>query len=476
MKKLPVSFWENESRILQDVILKRAWKMAQQGALEGEDLLKGSAEIQLDWGLINDQARAWAVVHTAQVVAQISNTSMETFERHFPDWVASGKPLQALIDELTPIYKSRASMIAATETTRAYAQGNIITWGASGVVDRIKWFTARDEWVCPICRGDLSGAVTELGKSFPGYEFTSPPAHPGCRCWIQPSIKDEFPGEKPPKKETIKVGKSPISDPAPNPKQAIEWLQPDGIEPVASGEKDRICKTLSDRTKIPYQNINDFIKQWAKTSNDSSYASLHVQEVASKVFNSPMSKWQKAKYTKIKKVRQKLMESVNNGVHPGSDVLSAGIDIFDDFRYVNNVPVVSYNEGVAAVFKTSDEAIEAVLKAMYAHTQEELQSSGIKEIVVFRGKKTTQKELDALKALEVPAKSGADVPVTGNALESWSAKEITAKNFGDTIFTMRIPAERVVGTCKTGFGCTFEAEFVVTGNVPGDIANYYRRW
>lgn len=185
MKNLPYDFWEKEAALLYEVIIKYAWQMAKLGTVEGYNLL--GAEIDLDWDLINDYARAWSVVHTAEVVAKVSTTSMETFVKLFPGWVESGAHLDELIKQLTPIYKSRARIIAATETTRAYAQGNLITWGAAGVINKVRWYTANDERVCPIC-GELNGKETALGENFPGYNFNSPPAHPNCRCWIQPVV------------------------------------------------------------------------------------------------------------------------------------------------------------------------------------------------------------------------------------------------------------------------------------------------
>ena len=79
----------------------------------------------------------------------------------------------------------RAEMIAITEATRAFSEGNIQEWLASGVVDGIKWMTAEDELVCPICE-PLDG---KEGSLTDGIEGLKPPAHVRCRCWLEPVMK-----------------------------------------------------------------------------------------------------------------------------------------------------------------------------------------------------------------------------------------------------------------------------------------------
>jgi hypothetical protein len=79
-------------------------------------------------------------------------------------------------------------MIAVTEVTRSYAEGNQIAWKESGVVEGKEWNTANDEIVarCPIC-WPLHGVVIPIGEEFDG-GFDGPPAHPRCRCWITPVV------------------------------------------------------------------------------------------------------------------------------------------------------------------------------------------------------------------------------------------------------------------------------------------------
>jgi SPP1 gp7 family putative phage head morphogenesis protein len=82
-------------------------------------------------------------------------------------------------------------MIAITEVTRAYNEGNMAAYRESGVVTGKEFQTARDEHVCGICR-PLDGKITELEGTFeapPEFNienFQQPPVHVNCRCVLAP--------------------------------------------------------------------------------------------------------------------------------------------------------------------------------------------------------------------------------------------------------------------------------------------------
>lgn len=139
-----------------------------------------------DWTLSNQKAHDWVSTYSFELIKGIDETSQKRTQQALQRWINSGEPLQALTDSLGSIYgPERAKMIAATETTRAYAQGNLIAYQDSGVVKKWQWQTARDERVCPMC-GPLHGKEAPLGESFGGVSF---PAHVKCRCWALPVVK-----------------------------------------------------------------------------------------------------------------------------------------------------------------------------------------------------------------------------------------------------------------------------------------------
>lgn len=83
--------------------------------------------------------------------------------------------------------KTRAMLIARTETASAYSQGSIAAYKASGVVKQTEWLTAGDDLDCPICVA-LNGSTADLGEAFDG-EIDAPPAHPNCRCVLSPIVE-----------------------------------------------------------------------------------------------------------------------------------------------------------------------------------------------------------------------------------------------------------------------------------------------
>lgn len=150
-----------------------------------------------DWTLANDDARKWAEQHVGTLIRDIDRTTLERTRRAVAAWVENGEPLPRLVEELTPIFgPARAELIASTEVTRAYAEGNRQAYRASGVVTRWQWRTSEDERVCPVC-GPLADTVVQIDSDFSGFlpdnvrrgAVTMPPAHPRCRCWVVPFVE-----------------------------------------------------------------------------------------------------------------------------------------------------------------------------------------------------------------------------------------------------------------------------------------------
>lgn len=127
----------------------------------------------------------------AKQVRSVAETTREDVRRLIGQQAENGwsmPELAARILEMGEINsKSRAVMIARSESARAYSQGSIASFKASGVVSAIEWLTADDDVTCPECAG-LNGKRTDLDGEFAdGIGF--PPAHPMCRCVISPIVE-----------------------------------------------------------------------------------------------------------------------------------------------------------------------------------------------------------------------------------------------------------------------------------------------
>lgn len=148
-----------------------------------------AAAVGIDWELVNDAAVAWAEDYANELLDDLTETTVGRIQQAVADWAGSGDPLGDLGDAINDLIADprRADLIAATEATRAFAEGNVKAWGAQGV-EGAKWMTAEDTIVCPTCR-DLEGQTFTLD------EIEPPPAHPGCRCYLQPVLYMDSEGE-----------------------------------------------------------------------------------------------------------------------------------------------------------------------------------------------------------------------------------------------------------------------------------------
>lgn len=155
-----------------------------------------------DWTLASTRAAEWASRYSYELVGGITETTRARLAAAVTEWVNNGEPLPSLIREVAPIFgRDRAAMIAATEVTRAYAEGTVTGYQASGVVERLVWRTAMDERVCPVCgalhnktvgiSARFDGALPpDVRERFPNITFQRPPAHPNCRCWIVAEVSE----------------------------------------------------------------------------------------------------------------------------------------------------------------------------------------------------------------------------------------------------------------------------------------------
>lgn len=181
-EKFDNPFWDNEREQLYAVLFPEVLESARIGAKTALDDLVSQTGAGVDWALVNNAAVEWAKDYTFDLVKGITGTTRAGITAAFDAWVESGQPLSALTEQIAPLFGDvRAEMIAVTETTRAFFEGNRQSWLSSGIVSGWIWRTAFDERVCPIC-----GSRAE--EFFPLDSAEVPPAHVRCRCWAVPEI------------------------------------------------------------------------------------------------------------------------------------------------------------------------------------------------------------------------------------------------------------------------------------------------
>lgn len=189
--------------------------------------------------------------------------------------------------------------------------------------------------------------------------------------------------------------------------------------------------TEDARLRLLYADVNSRISQWASTAGDSSLNALLMQHAIKDEFG--LSADWGARFLS------------GNKPSPGS----------------SNEKLL---ERVQDQYKTVGPYYRRVARVMYEHTQESLAANGIKEVGVHRG----MSGMGWTKGTEVrPALQPAN---------SWASSKAVAKRFGHQILSATVPASRILGSARTGFGCLNEAEFVILdsdGLAAVSSKNYY---
>jgi HK97 family phage portal protein len=145
---------------------------------------------------------------------RLASSVTRTYSQAVADTVAKGiadglsipqiaDDLQATMPELNDY---RATMIARTETARAYTNGNVAAWEKSGDVAGKEWLLAVD--ACEFCKAIAAKFNTNVGltdnflpkgvllqgvdgglMSIDYTEIFAPPLHPNCRCDVAPIMR-----------------------------------------------------------------------------------------------------------------------------------------------------------------------------------------------------------------------------------------------------------------------------------------------
>ena len=170
--------WDDISGLVVQIILS--------GIEGGVASLPDSARPFIKFDELHAKVLEFAASYRFEWIKGITDTTRRQVTKAVVSWIRSGSPLSSLETVLTPLFgEERARRIAVTEVTRLFAIGNQLAWETTGFVNKMKWMTARDELVCPICK-PLDGTFIGIGDI-----NALPPAHVNCRCWIQPVVDEQ---------------------------------------------------------------------------------------------------------------------------------------------------------------------------------------------------------------------------------------------------------------------------------------------
>lgn len=125
------------------------------------------------------------------------------------------------------------------------------------------------------------------------------------------------------------------------------------------------------------------------------------------------------------------------------------------------------------IYATHGDYYRLFARQMWQDTQDEFAQEGIERISVFRGMRSV--------GSHDWAQVGAPRDIELQPANSWSTSKATARRFGDTLFEVTVPVDRVLGTARTGFGCFGEQEFVILdtegkAHLAGRKHGYGNKW
>jgi len=183
------------------------------GLMADQALLLAETLGVVAWDIANPEVQAFISDYSFKFASGLGATTKEGLRGLVASGQAEGWSINKLRDELTSIYggwdKTRAQMIAQTETIRSSNAGAVRSYQNAGIEYK-QWFTAQDGKVCGFCQemhnkivgvsenywamGDTMDVDVPDEKpitmTFSYEDVGAPPLHPNCRCTILPVVEE----------------------------------------------------------------------------------------------------------------------------------------------------------------------------------------------------------------------------------------------------------------------------------------------
>lgn len=258
--------------------------------------------------------------------------------------------------------------------------------------------------------------------------------------------------------------------------------------------KHALVKDLAAESGVDYETVNQVVHQWAESSNDTSLASLSMQQAVSEELGAPFHPWQaeqmkaalaqdataRAAFDKGFAMRQSTMpggrinfKKLDQMEAKARDLEEQERQLWKDYSLADEAGRAALHLKITEVRSTHQgmmgdrslfeadhptppsRAVERkVVRAMYENTQRKLKEAGIESVTLTRGVRG-----------ETKGKKGDDFDFRASSASSFTTEPSTAHQFGRRLAT-KVPRERILSTYCTGFGCRSESEWVVLGG-PG---------
>ncbi len=275
-----------------------------------------------------------------------------------------------------------------------------------------------------------------------------------------------------------------------------DWQMGDYWETASDYErgkvKEKIVSDISQRSGLPDWAVNQCVKQWSHTSNDSDMRSLSLQEAAAEELGAYISPWQQEHIKEVKdhgdeeatRILGYYKEARNRAQNePGPEdenvapysthvITRAQMRNMSDQELLEKARSTHSQLNPESHALGTREAERKFVRSVYDNTQDHFKKLGYgpdDEIILYRG---IWMPMDNRKRkfFNSPAQLGKFVRYRGNTVESWSLSSKVAHNFDSFVIAKRVKIKDIYSTAVTGIGCLTEGEVVIINREPQSIA------
>jgi len=191
---LEKEFINSQKDELSDIIYPLIKRIVNnEGTISMEALQSRVTELIGDFKLDDDVlASIQSMVRTA--ASEVTETTFKRLLIQYDTGLELGETISEIKQRMTTVFqdavKNRVDTIARTEVMRASNESRLLAYEQSGVVNKVRWYTAVDERRCNFC-ASLHNKAVKIGKEF-SKDIKAPPAHVGCRCVLLPEVDPQY--------------------------------------------------------------------------------------------------------------------------------------------------------------------------------------------------------------------------------------------------------------------------------------------
>ncbi|MES2453877.1 MAG: hypothetical protein V4610_25255, partial [Pseudomonadota bacterium] len=129
---------------------------------------------------------AWVDTRAQELAAQLTSSTPGLLRADLEAALSEHNTIDSLADVVRQgraFSRDRAALIAEYETINVHHAATLRAFAAAGVRS-VRWATVGDDHVEGICEANEAASPVPIGTAFPSGDHR-PPAHIGCRCWIE---------------------------------------------------------------------------------------------------------------------------------------------------------------------------------------------------------------------------------------------------------------------------------------------------